>query len=306
MSKSALGRGLGALMGGISSTVKSAASSPALNLPQSSTSLDNRERVELIPVSQIKACPFQPRRDFPAEAIQELAESMRVQGVLQPLIVRPSGDHYELIAGERRWRAAQLTGITELPVLIRQADDQKVLELALIENLQRENLNAIDEAFGFVQLIKQFQLKQDEIAIRVGKSRASVANALRLLQLPENLQAQIQRGELSVGHAKVILGLSSPMDQVAVAARVIREQLSVRESEELVAQIQQGKTPAAKQEGVKHAPDVHLNAMQQRLQERLGTKVLLRYRKGKGAVEIRFFSDDDLDRILSILGVSID
>ena len=146
---------------------------------------------------------------FSSETLAELADSIRTQGVLQPLLVRRVGDGYELIAGERRWRAAQLAGLTELPVLVRVADDRKVLELALIENLQRENLNAIEEAAGYAQLIQQFQLKQDEIAARVGKSRASVANALRLLQLPQGLQQQVRGGELSVGHAKVILGLDS-------------------------------------------------------------------------------------------------
>ena len=293
-------------MGGISSNDKSAASSSALVSPLSPTLVDLRERVEIVPLAKVHPCAFQPRRDFSSETLAELADSIRTQGVLQPLLVRRIGDGYELIAGERRWRAAQLAGLTELPVLVRVADDRKVLELALIENLQRENLNAIEEAAGYAQLIQQFQLKQDEIAARVGKSRASVANALRLLQLPQDLQQQVRGGELSVGHAKVILGLDSAQDQAMVAGRVVRESLSVRQTEEVVAQLHVSGSGAKRLPSPKHSPDVHVNALQTRLQEHFGTKVMLRYRKGKGAVEIRFFSDDDLERVMGILGVRID
>lgn len=293
-------------MGGISSGDKSAASSSALVSPLSPTLVDLRERVEIVLLAKVHPCAFQPRRDFSLETLGELADSIRTQGVLQPLLVRRVGDGYELIAGERRWRAAQLAGLTELPVLVRVADDRKVLELALIENLQRENLNAVEEAAGYAQLIQQFQLKQDEIAARVGKSRASVANALRLLQLPQGLQQQVRGGELSVGHAKVLLGLDSAQDQAMVAGRVVRESLSVRQTEEVVAQLRVSGSGAKRLPSPKHSPDVHVNALQTRLQEHFGTKVMLRYRKGKGAVEIRFFSDDDLERVMGILGVRID
>ncbi len=293
-------------MGGISSLEKSLVSTSAQVTPQAPALVDLRERVEVVPLAKIRPCAFQPRRDFAVDSLHELAESIRSQGVLQPLLVRLVGDHYELIAGERRWRAAQLVGLSELPVLVRAADDGKVLELALIENLQRENLNPIEEAAGYGLLIQQFRLKQEEIATRVGKSRTSVTNALRLLQLPQSVQQQVRAGELSIGHAKVILSLDTAEAQAMLAGRVIRENLSVRQTEEVVAELQTSRTAAKTSASAKGAPDIHVKALQTRLQEHFGTKVSVRYRKGKGAVEIRFFSDDDLDRVLGLLGVQAD
>ena len=263
-----------------------------------------------VSLDRIRPCSFQPRKDFPAEAIQELADSIKEQGIIQPLIVRAAGDGYELIAGERRWRAAALAGLAEAPVIVREADDRTVLELALIENLQRENLNPIEEAQGFAQLIEQFQLTQDEAAVKVGKSRAAVANALRLLKLAPEVQAYLRDGHLSVGHAKVILGLTNGEEQVLAAHRAIKEALSVRQTEELVAQIQAqaaaiatGKSARARSLAMR---DTHVVDVERRLQERFGTKVSLRYRQGKGAVEIRFFNDTDLERILQVAGVTLD
>src|SRR5579863_6924777 len=208
MAKPALGRGLGALLGGSSPSGKSVlAAPPATALAAASPVPDTRERVERVALDRIRPCSFQPRKDFSPEALRELADSIREQGIVQPLIVRDRGGYFELIAGERRWRASQLLGLAEVPVIVRQADDRAVLELALIENLQRENLNAIEEAHGYSQLIEQFQLKQEEVATKVGKSRAVVANALRLLKLSTAIQEAIRDGLLTVGHAKVILGL---------------------------------------------------------------------------------------------------
>ena len=187
---------------------------------------DLHERVQRVALDRVRPCPLQPRKDFSSDALRELADSIKEQGIVQPLIVREREGHLELIAGERRWRAAQLLGLTEVPVIVRQADDRAVLELALIENLQRENLNPLEEAQGYSQLIGQFQLKQEEVAIKVGKSRAAVANALRLLKLPASIQASIREGRLSVGHAKVILGLASEVNQRAAAERIIAEGLS--------------------------------------------------------------------------------
>jgi ParB family chromosome partitioning protein len=249
---------------------------------------------------------LQPRKDFPPDTLRELADSIREQGIVQPLIVREREGHLELIAGERRWRAAQMLGLTEVPVILREADDRAVLELALIENLQRENLNPLEEAHGYAQLIEQFQLKQEEVAIKVGKSRAAVANALRLLKLPLPVQTSIREGRLSVGHAKVILGLASELHQKAAADRIIEEGLSVRQTEGLVARV------LAREAGNIMAPDptkpltrdAHLESLENRLRERLGTRVHLRYARGKGALEITFFSDAELERILQILGVA--
>ncbi len=263
------------------------------------------EGLRHVPLAKIRPCPFQPRKDFSAESLRELADSIREQGIVQPLVVREQTDHFELIAGERRWRAAQLAGLVEVPILVRVADDRAVLELALIENLQRENLNPIEEAQGYSQLIEQFQFKQEEAASRVGKSRAAVANALRLLKLPTLVQGYLRDGRLSVGHAKVILGLATEKAQRTAAERVIKETLNVRQTEQLVAHLQARETGgfAKAPPSLPAAPDSHVAYLENRLRERLGTKVHLRYEKGKGALEITFFSDAELERILQIVGL---
>ncbi|MEI7729958.1 MAG: ParB/RepB/Spo0J family partition protein [Verrucomicrobiota bacterium] len=318
MVKQVLGRGLGALLSGHATAGKPAAANPigatvppapesahaAAPLPSPPAPVDARERILTVPMDRIRACPLQPRKDFTAEAIKELADSIREQGIINPLVVRQKGEVYELIAGERRWRASQSLGLASVPVIVREADDVTVLELSLIENLQRENLNAIEEAHGYAQLISQFQLTQEEAAIKVGKSRAMVANAVRLLRLPAEIQTWIREGRLSVGHAKVILGLNTDEEQYLAAERALRDGLSVRQLEEMVALWQ---NPAAvpkpgkvKSSGVR---DLHVVALESRMQERFGTKVTLRYRQGKGSLEIRFYSDDELERILGIAGI---
>jgi ParB family chromosome partitioning protein len=313
MAKQALGRGLGALMGGISGKSPAAPAAqpqtPAVQAPAPGKSTPG-EQVQRIPVAQIKPCPLQPRKDFGADALQELAASIREQGVLQPLVVRMANGGYELIAGERRWRAAQLAGLTELPVLVREADDRKVLELALIENLQRENLNAIEEALGYSRLIKDFSLTQEEAATKVGKNRVTVANLLRLLQLPSEVQNYVRSSLLSFGHARAILGIGHIESQKQLAEEVIRDGLSVRETEQLVNERNQRTSARIINSSLATkpptTPDVHVAALQSKLQDRFGTKVSVKYRKGKGAVEIRFFDDDDLERIMEIVGVKMD
>ena len=309
MAKPALGRGLGALLSG-SPLAARAPTAPVLAMPQTDGPpvTNAHESVERVPLARIRPCPLQPRKDFSADALRELADSIKEQGIVQPLIVRMRGDDYELIAGERRWRAAQMLGLTEAPVIVREADDRAVLELALIENLQREDLNPIEEAHGYSQLIEQFQLKQEEAAAKVGKSRAVVANALRLLKLAPDLQVYVRDGRLSVGHAKVILGLIGDEQQHLAAERVLKQSLNVRQTEDLVALLQnRGATPAGGKPGaIPLAKDSHVIDLEVRLQERLGTKVELRYRQGKGALRVHFFSDDDLQRILEILGVKLE
>ena len=319
MSKPALGRGLSALLGGGAAPPKAAAPAPApapvaiappAPAPVPTPVPPPGEQVRPLPIQRVRPCAFQPRKDFAEEALRELADSIKAQGILSPLIVRPLGDDFELIAGERRWRAAQLVGLKTVPVIVREADDRTVVELALIENLQRENLNPIEEALGYAQLIEQFQLTQETAAAKVGKSRAVVANALRLLKLAPELQGYLRHSQLSVGHAKVILGLSGAAEQKLAVERVFKDGLNVRQTEDLVARLQQSSTqaPAKAASGSKPAVprDVHVASLETKLQERFGTKVALRYRKGKGAVEIRFFNDDDLDRILQIAGVKVD
>lgn len=311
MAKPALGRGLGALLGGASPTARPvlpATASPTAAALTAAPVLDDRERVQRVPLARVRPCPFQPRKDFPAEALQELADSITEQGIIQPLIVREKDGGFELIAGERRWRAAQLAKLSEVPVIVREADDRAVLELALIENLQRENLNPLEEAQGYAELIGTFSLRQEDVALKVGKSRAVVANALRLLKLPAEVQTYVRDGRLSVGHAKVILGLPLPAGQKLAAERIIKQSLNVRQTEELVARLQQHHEngTATRAAGQAAAPirDVHVANLETKLRERFGTKVQLRYRQGKGALDIRFFSDDDLERILQIIGVS--
>jgi len=305
MAKPVLGRGLGALLGGASSTSAPAHHAAHATPAAAPAEVDTRERVQRVPVARVRPCAFQPRKDFAPESLQELADSIREQGIVQPLIVRPQGGNFELIAGERRWRAAQMLGLAEVPVIVRQADDRAVLELALIENLQRENLNAIEEAQGYAQLIGQFQLTQEEAAKKVGKGRVVVANALRLLKLAPELQAYVRDGLLSVGHAKAILGLSSADDQKDAAQRVLQKSLNVRQTEELVSFLQsKGEVKSVKKNSAP-APlaDAHVNSLRDKLQERFGTKVTVRYQKGQGAIEIKFFSDADLERILAMAGV---
>jgi ParB family transcriptional regulator, chromosome partitioning protein len=308
MAKPALGRGLGALLGG----------SPAITTPPTPTAgvvsaappaaaPDLRERVQRVPLDRIRPCPLQPRKDFSEEALKELADSIREQGIVQPLIVRERGGFFELIAGERRWRAAQLLNLPEVPVITREADDRAVLELALIENLQRENLNAVEEAHGYAQLAEQFQLTQEDIAAKVGKSRAAVANSLRLLKLPAIVQKYLRDGRLSVGHAKVILGLTEEKQQQAAAERVIKEGLNVRQTEGLVAKLQKRRArsqePGAGMLTVAIG-DPHVADLEAKLREVFATKVKLNYAQGKGSVEISFFSEEELERILQILGVA--
>jgi len=308
MAKPALGRGLGALLGGspvakppVPAAVPSLVQEPAI-------APETRERVLRVGLHRIVPCPFQPRKDFSIESLRELADSIREQGIVQPLIVRQREERLELIAGERRWRAAQLLGLGEVPVIIRQADDRAVLELALIENLQRENLNPIEEAQGYAQLIEHFQLTQEEVATKVGKSRAVVANALRLLRLSPEIQNYLRDGRLSVGHAKVILGLTMEKSQKLAAERVMREGLNVRQTETLVSHLQTRDASADDKARPLSAPitDPHVANLETRLRERLGTKIHLRYSQGKGALEIAFFSDAEFERILQILGIALD
>jgi ParB family chromosome partitioning protein len=306
MAKPALGRGLGALLGGapIAKPQAPAPASPTAPVPP----IDSQERVQRVPLSRVHPCPFQPRKDFSAETLRELADSIKEQGIVQPLVVRERNGHFELIAGERRWRAAQLLGLAEVPIILRKADDRAVLELALIENLQRENLNPMEEANGYSQLIQQFKLTQEEVSQKVGKSRASVANGLRLLRLPSGVQTQVRENRVSVGHAKVILGLHTEQQQTAAAEQIIREGLNVRQTEELVARLLAPPPPPEAKPATKAVPlrDANVTSLEEQLREKFGTKVRLKYSNGKGALEISFFSDDELQRVLDLCGIQND
>jgi ParB family transcriptional regulator, chromosome partitioning protein len=309
MAKPALGRGLGALMSGMTGNTvipRPANSAPAPSPVAPASASDSRDRVLRVPLNKIRPSALQPRKEFSDEALRELADSIREQGVVQPLIVRERDGFFELIAGERRWRASQLVPLTEVPVVVREADDRAVLELALIENLQRENLNALEEAQGYQQLAEQFQLTQEEIAVKVGKSRAAVANATRLLKLPATIQKLVREARISVGHAKVILGLAGEKDQIHAAERIVKEGLNVRQTEGLIAKWQSRDTrttPVQPETVARPGGDPHIADLESRLRGVFATKVKLHYAQGKGAVEITFYSDAELERILQLLGV---
>jgi ParB family chromosome partitioning protein len=242
--------------------------------------------------------PYQPRSEFDSESLGELASSIKQNGVVQPIIVRQLGARYELIAGERRWRAAQMAGLLKLPAVIKNVDDEKALEIALIENIQRDELNAIEEAQAYQRLWEHFGLSQEEISQRVGKSRATVANALRLLKLPEKVRKLLIDNKLTMGHARALLALEDPRSQIQAAQQIIEKELSVRTTEKLVRQLLDGKGTS---EGRRIPMDPNVKAAEEKLRLRFGTKVLIQKRGKGGKVEIHYFNNDDLDRIYSLL-----
>jgi ParB family transcriptional regulator, chromosome partitioning protein len=269
----------------------------------------NQAGAPRIPIGSIQPSPFQPRRHFAREALEDLIHSIQQHGVLQPLLVRRKGDHYELIAGERRLRAAVEAGLTDVPVTVMDVADHEALELALIENLQREDLNPIEEAEGYRVLADKFGMTQDEIAQRVNKARASVANALRLLSLPEEIRKFVTEGLLAPGHAKVLLGLAIEQEQCRLAERVIQEGMSVRELEKIVERIK--RVPRKRREAQLDIPATHLAYLVNMMHQHFGTSVhvlpsrtMANGKKAKGTILIDFYSNEDLDRILEILGLS--
>lgn len=293
MTRKALGKGLGALIG-----------SQALADPKPREQLG--ESVQRIALTSIVPSPLQPRKHFGAEQLAELSESIRSKGILSPLIVRKVGGKYELIAGERRWRASQEAGLVVAPVIVREATDRDVLELALIENLQRADLDPIDEAEGYGQLIERFQITQEEVAKQVGKSRAAVANALRLRVLPKEIKAMITHGQLSVGHAKAILGLSSSEQQSLAAHEVIKRALNVRATEKLVQSMLSPRVGGKNKAGGKKSDQADWRDLEQRIQRSVGTKVRLVGTHEAGHLELNYYNSADLERILERLGIKSD
>lgn len=258
-------------------------------------------------VSEIRPNPRQPRRYFDEQRIAELADSIRHQGVLQPLVVRKADSGYELIVGERRFRAAQRAGLERVPVIVKEVSDAESLEMALVENIQREELTPIEEALAYRQLMDEFQLTQEDVAKRVGKSRPVIANLLRVLNLPEEIKEDVDRGNLSVGHARSLLALETPDKQIALARQIIRQGLSVRETETLVARSLEGieQTAArdrpAEPEKMADQAHIYLKAIEEELMRQLGTKVRLHPRKKGGKIEIEYYSNQELDGLLARL-----
>ena len=287
----ALGKGLSALMG-----------SGPISLAAPEPDVERGESIRQIARSKIVPSPLQPRKHFSPDELTELVESIRERGVIQPLIVRPVNGKFELIAGERRWRAAGEAGLDLLPAIVRGASDREVLELALIENLQRADLSPIEEAEAYARLMKDFSQTQEQVAKQVGKGRVAVANAVRLLGLPDQVRAWISSGDLSVGHAKVLLGLDHTPQQLLVAERVRKENLTVRATERLVESMRAGSRPGRARRAAQGAQtEAIFSDLEKRLQQHLGTRVRLTGKAGAGKIEIHYFTAQDLERVLQLV-----
>ena len=288
--KSGLGKGLGALIG---------------SRPAPRPDLELGERINQVDLANITPSPLQPRKEFAPDALQELVDSIRQHGIIQPLIVRYVDGRHELIAGERRWRAAQEVGLAQVPVIVRTASNLEVLELSLIENLQRTDLNPIEEAQGYARLAGEFGLRQEDIALKVGRSRAAVANSMRLLDLHPQIQVWLTQDLLSVGHAKVLLALKALEEQLFVAEAVLRRSATVRGTERLVArQLGIGRVRRRQRAGGASVSSAAIEDLQNRLQQHLGTHVALHHGEKRGRIEIEYYGDEDLQRIVAALGLT--
>ncbi len=309
--KQRLGRGLGSLLGG----AQDLSPSPKVNVPiptiihtqehivatkpvvQAQATIPPEARVWNIAIDKLSASQFQPRTHFDKQALEELALSIKEKGIIQPLVVRKNADNkFEIIAGERRWRAAQIAGLHEVPAIIKTLSNKDTLEIAIIENIQREDLNPIEEAEAYQRLLNEFTLTQQQISEKVGKERATIANALRLLSLPTSVKNLVQNGELSSGHAKVLLGLEDQKEIEKLAQKIIKESLSVRKLEK---EVQKLKNPhiVVAPTAAETASDKSAQKLADDLQKALGTKVHIDYHAGKGKISIQFYSNDELSEI---------
>lgn len=285
--KRALGRGLSALI-------------PQAIASEAAISGEALQRgVFQLPIEQVERDGAQPRKLFDQTKLQELAASIKAQGIIQPVLVRKSEGRYRIIAGERRWRAAQLAGLQSIPALVREATEAQAFEMALVENLQRTDLNPIEEAEGYRRLIEEFSLTQEQVSERVGKERSSVTNTLRLLGLPDEVKGMVADGVLSMGHARALLGLPTPPEMLELAQRTSAERLSVREVERRVQKSRRSPLPKAPQSAANPSPQAR--AIVEELQRALGTKVHLHDRGGRGVLELEYYSYEDLDRLRDLL-----
>jgi ParB family transcriptional regulator, chromosome partitioning protein len=294
-----LGKGLNALI-----KTPSSMSSPATGGDEAAPG----DRVLNVGLAKVVASTLQPRTHFQEDQLNELVESIREHGVIQPLIVREVNGKFELIAGERRFRASTKLGLKEVPVIVRDASDRDVLEMALIENLQREDLDPLEEAVAYDRLAKEFGLKQEQIAQRVGKNRATVSNAIRLLDLDEQVQTMVSRGMISAGHAKAILGIKTKAEQRVVADMVVRKKMNVRDTEKLVSDQINGKTSTKKVVKTKISPqaEVYIRQIQDQLRSRYATNVAITHGDKRGKIEIEYYGNEDLGRVLELMGVRLD
>lgn len=297
--KSGLGKGLDSLI------PNKAVGKTAEKAAQSDNKNNKEEKVEasgavMLKLSSIEPNREQPRKDFDEDALLELADSIKQYGVLQPLIVQKKKDYYEIIAGERRWRASKLAGLKEVPVIIKEFSEQEILEISLIENIQRENLNPIEEAMAYKKLLEEFHLKQDEVAERVSKSRTAVTNSMRLLKLDEQVQQMVISDMISTGHARALLAIEDKEQQLMLAQKIFDEKLSVRETEKLIKMLK-----APKKEEKDPASDYKsfiYTDLEEKLKNVIGTKVSINPKKnGKGKIEIEYYSEEELERIFDLL-----
>jgi len=287
MKKKRLGRGLGSLIGNIDEVTHVSEHERASGLSE-------------IDIDRIQRGKYQPRQNFDQQALQELADSIRSQGIVQPIVVRPEGDHFELVAGERRWRAAQIAGLQKIPAVVRDLDSKSAAAIALIENIQREDLNPLEEANAFLRLIDEFDLTHQQVADSVGRSRASVSNLLRLLDLADPVKGLVNRGLLDMGHARALLGLIRH-DQIEVANIVVKRGLSVRETEALVKQVLKG---GSGKKAVIQKSDPDIRRLETRISEKLGAAVKIKSGKqGSGQLVVSFHNSDELEGILEHLGL---
>ena len=261
----------------------------------------SRERVLTLKVEQIHASPLQPRIHFSQEKIEELAQSIKEKGIIQPILVRETmTDHFELIAGERRMRAAKHLGLTEIPAIVRRVADADLLEISIIENIQREELNPVEEAKAYQRLAQEFGFSQDSIAQRVGKNKSSISNLLRILNLPDVIQNYLSRNFITFGHAKALLSFHDAKKQVHFCEQIVKKNLSVRQAENLAQQRSGARRKTSK---IARPMDANLRHLEEMLQHRLGTKVRIVHGKKRGKIEIDYYSSEDLDRVVQLLGV---
>ncbi|HEY8993432.1 MAG TPA: ParB/RepB/Spo0J family partition protein [Lacunisphaera sp.] len=300
---SRLGRGLGALITSAAAAPKPAAPAAVPAAAPAPAQTDGLPGYREVAVAKVEPNPYQPRKEFSDEALADLVESIRAEGLLQPIVVRPVGDHFQLIAGERRWRAFQKLGIKTIPARVMTSSDASSASLALIENLQRADLNPIEEAHGYASLIRDFDLTQDAAAQRVGKGRATVANSLRLLALEAELQAYVGKGMLSVGHAKVLLGVEGSAERLVLARRSLEQGLSVRALEELLRHKPSG--APGKKRRMPGATATALTDIEKKLTSHLGARSTLKHSDKRGRIIIEYAGNDDLSRVLQKMGVNL-
>lgn len=293
--KSGLGKGLDSLIKNNSSAKKTAAA----NTSSENKAEEMKSGEQMMKINMVEPNRDQPRKKFEEDALLELADSIKQFGVLQPLLVRKRKDYYEIIAGERRWRAAKMAGVKEVPVIIKDYTEQEIVEIGLIENIQRENLNPIEEAMAFKKLLEEFNLKQDEVAERVSKSRTAVTNSMRLLKLDERVQEMIVDDMISTGHARALLAIDDKEQQYDLANKIFDEKLSVRETEKLVKEIKNPKKPKMKK---KVENEFVYTDLENRMKEVMGTKVNISSKgNGKGKIEIEYYSDEELERMFEMI-----